>query len=200
MLYLLLLTYGTILLSELLGDKSIYAISSLSMRFHALYVVCGFTAAFMLKMFVAVLLGQVIAELPRSIIAGASAATFFLTAILIWYKKSNDDESARREDEGKRSKAALITFAALFFSEWGDMGQIMAGTLTARYGVPLLIWTGATLALVTKGLLALALGRGLRKHIPLYMLRPLSAGLCVIMGFISAIQPVFNARASMFIK
>src|SRR6185503_18691798 len=43
-MYLLLVAYGTILVSELIGDKSIYTISSLTMRFHSLYVFCGFTA------------------------------------------------------------------------------------------------------------------------------------------------------------
>ena len=55
MLYLLLATYGTILLCELVGDKSLYTITSLTMRFRPLYVFCGFSAAFMIKIGVAVL-------------------------------------------------------------------------------------------------------------------------------------------------
>jgi Ca2+/H+ antiporter, TMEM165/GDT1 family len=192
MIYILLATYGTILLSELLGDKSIYTISSLTMRFRPLYVFCGFTAAFMVKMLVAVLLGQVIAELPSSLLAITSTATFFLTALVIWLKRS-DDGSRQRKYESYFSRAALITFAAILFSEWGDVGQIMAATLTARYRLPLLVWLGATLALVTKGLLALALGRGLRKRIPLHILRSVSASLCLIMGVVSAIGPMFKA-------
>jgi putative Ca2+/H+ antiporter (TMEM165/GDT1 family) len=191
MFYLLLLTYGTILLSELLGDKSIYTISSLAMRFRPIYVLGGFTAAFSIKMLIAVLLGHVIADLPRSVITVATTTTFFVTAIVIWFKRDNP-EPAEREDENRTSKAALITFAVILFSEWGDVGQIMAATLTARYGVPFLIWFGATLALVTKGLFALALGRGLRKHVPSGVLRPLSVGLCVLMGIVSAMQPIFK--------
>ena len=78
MFYLLLATYGTVLLSELLGDKSIYTISSLGMRFRPLYVFCGFTAAFMVKMSVAVLLGQMIAELPRSVVSLTAPPHSFL--------------------------------------------------------------------------------------------------------------------------
>ncbi|MGH9931819.1 MAG: TMEM165/GDT1 family protein [Pyrinomonadaceae bacterium] len=191
MFYILLATYGTILLSELIGDKSIYTISSLAMRFRPLYVFCGFTAAFMAKMLLAVLLGRVIAELPTSLVAITSTVTFFLTALIIWFKKS-DERPIGREHEKHFSRAALITFGAILFSEWGDVGQIMAATLTARYRMPLLVWLGATLALVTKGLLALLLGRGLRKHIPLQMLRPISASLCLLMGVISAIEPMFK--------
>jgi putative Ca2+/H+ antiporter (TMEM165/GDT1 family) len=192
MFYLLLATYGTIFVSELLGDKSIYTISSLGMRFRPLYVFCGFTSAFMIKMSGAVLLGQVIAELPRSVVSLTSAATFFLTALVIWFKRSNE-RSIRHEHENYFSRAALITFAAILFSEWGDIGQITAATLTARYRLPLIVWLGATLALVTKGLLALALGRSLRKCIPLHVLRPVAVSLCVTMGVISAIWPMFDA-------
>jgi putative Ca2+/H+ antiporter (TMEM165/GDT1 family) len=192
-IYLLLATYGTILVSELVGDKSIYTISSLGMRFRPLYVFCGFTAAFMIKMLVAVLLGQMIAELPTSVLSLTSAATFFLTALVIWSKKTSDG-AARREHEDYFRRVALISFAAIFFSEWADIGQIMAATLTARYRLPFIVWLGATLALVTKGLLALTLGRGLRKCVPLHVLRPVSVGLCLIMGLISAISPVFSLR------
>ncbi|MDT5062470.1 MAG: Ca2+/H+ antiporter, family [Acidobacteriota bacterium] len=191
MFYLLVATYGTVFLAELLGDKTIYTISSLAMRFRTLYVFCGFTVAFMAKMLVAVLLGQVIAKLPTYLVAITSTATFFVTALVIWFKKK-DEGSTGPEHDNYFSKAALITFAAIFFSEWGDVGQITAATLTARYQAPLVVWLGATLALVTKGLLALTLGRSLRKRIPQHWLRPISVSLCLIMGVVSAIGPMFN--------
>lgn len=190
MLYLLLLTYGTILLTELLGDKTLYTISSLSMRFRPLYVFSGFTIAFMQKMLVAVLLGHVVAKLPASLVVAVSSVTFFTTALVIWVKK--DNKPVRREYDARFPKAALITFTAIFFSEWGDIGQVTAAALTARYHFPLIIWLGATLALVTKGLLALTLGCGLRERIPQNILRPVSACLCLSMGIISAIGPMFR--------
>lgn len=194
MLYLLLATYGTVLLSELIGDKSIYTISSLSMRFRALYVFFGFSAAFGVKMLVAVLLGQVIAELPKSLVTISSTLTFFLTALVIWFKTS-DAKPKQHENERQFPKVVMISFAAILFSEWADIGQIMAATLTARYQAPLVVWIGATLALITKGLLALAIGRSLRQRIPLKILRPVSASLCIIMGLISALGPVFTPHS-----
>ncbi|MCA1592624.1 MAG: TMEM165/GDT1 family protein [Acidobacteria bacterium] len=191
MLYLLLATYATVFLSELLGDKSIYTISSLAMRFRPLYVFSGFTVAFMAKMLIAVLLGQVIAELPASLVTITSAVTFFVAALVIWFKRK-DDGSVRREHDEHFSRAALITFAAIFFSEWGDIGQITAATLTARYQMPLLVWLAATSALITKGLLAMTLGRGLRRRVPQRILRPVSASLCLIMGVVSVIAPALK--------
>lgn len=191
MLYLLLVTYGTIFFSELIGDKSIYTISSLTMRFRAFYVFCGFTAAFMIKMLIAVLLGQAIAELPRSVVELTSAMTFLIAALVIWFKKT-EDATGGREPEKQVTRAALITFAAILFSEWGDVGQLMAATLTARYRLPLVVWVGATLALVSKGLLALVLGYGLRKRVPVRLLRPLAAGLCLTMAVVTGALPAFK--------
>jgi putative Ca2+/H+ antiporter (TMEM165/GDT1 family) len=189
MLYLLLVTYGTIFFSELLGDKSIYTIGSLTMRFRALSVFCGFAAAFTIKMLVAVLLGQIIAQLPHTFVAITSSATLFITAMFIWFKKAGV-RSTPREYEIGLSKGALISFSAIVFSEWGDIGQIMAATLAARYKAPLIVWLGGTLALITKGLLALVLGQGLRKRVPLYLLRPISAVSCLVLAVVSAIGKI----------
>jgi putative Ca2+/H+ antiporter (TMEM165/GDT1 family) len=194
MLYLFVATYGTIFVSELIGDKNIYTISSLAMRFPAFQVLCGFTAAFAVKAATAVLLGQVISELPASLVTVVSTATFFLTALIIWFKRSGD---APVEPQHKThfSKAVLIAFAAILFSEWGDVGQIMAANLTARYHAPLLVWIGTTLALITKGVLAMAIGFGLRRRVPLHILRPVSAILCLILGLISAADSILASHA-----
>ena len=191
MFYLLLVTFGTIFIAELIGDKTIYTISSLAMRFRPLYVFTGFTLAFMLKMLAAVLLGQLVAELPTTVVAVVSAVTFFVTALVIWFKKK-DEPSVSKEHEGYFSKAVLISFGAIFFSEWGDIGQITAATLTQQSQMPVVVWFGATAALITKGVLALTLGRGLRRRIPQQVIRPLSASLCLILAIVSAIGPALK--------
>jgi putative Ca2+/H+ antiporter (TMEM165/GDT1 family) len=192
MFYLLLVTYGTIFLAEWLGDKNLYTITSLTMRFRALYVFCGFTVAFMIKMGIAVLVGQAITELPTSLLSITSAVTFFIAALVIWYRRSDDQESKPAKNDRNFSRVSLTAFAAILFSEWGDVGQIMAATLTVRYRLPLVVWIGATLALISKGLLALVIGHSLRNRIPFSILRPVCASLCVIMGIISAVEPIFE--------
>lgn len=174
MFYLFLVTYGTILVAELIGDKNIYTISSLAMRFRPSQVFCGFTIAFAIKTLMAILLGSLIAELPTPLVATTSTVTFFLTALAIWFKRSSN-APAEREHDGHLPKAILVPFAAVLFSEWGDIGQIMAATLTARYQAPFIVFLGATLALVTKGVLALVIGFSLRRRVPISILRPVSA-------------------------
>jgi len=195
MLYLFFVTFGTIFVAELIGDKNIYTISSLATRFRPSQVFCGFTAAFAIKTLIAILLGSVIAELPTSLVATTSTVTFFLTALMIWFKRSNN-APAEREYESHLPKAILVPFAAILFSEWGDIGQIMAATLTARYQAPLIVFLGGTMALVTKGVLALIIGSSLRRRVPISILRPVSAILCVILGVISAVSPIFTSPQS----
>jgi len=189
MLSLFFIAYGTIFVSELIGDKNIYTISSLATRFGPFQVFCGFTAAFAIKTLIAILLGSMIAELPASVVATTSTVTFFLTALVIWFKRSNNP-ATEREYKGHWRKAILIPFAAILFSEWGDIGQIMAATLTARYHAPVVIFLAATLALATKGVLALAVGLSLRRRVPISVLRPVSATLCVVLGVVSAVGPI----------
>jgi putative Ca2+/H+ antiporter (TMEM165/GDT1 family) len=188
-LYLLLATYCTIFLTELIGDKTVYTISSLTMRFKARAVLCGFTLAFMGKMLGAVLIGQTISELPPTLVTLMSTATFFLTAFIIWRKKP-ETEAGENESHGSSSRAAWITFATIFFSEWGDLGQLTAATLAARYQAPLVVWLGATMALMTKGILAMTLGLGMRNRIPKKALRLVSVSLCLTMGIVSAVRLV----------
>jgi len=70
-----------------------------------------------------------------------------------------------------------VAFATIFFSEWGDVGQITAATIAgntlgrlnqialSRSAVLLALWLGAVLAMVTKGILAASLGAGIRTWI-----------------------------------
>ena len=184
MLYLLLATYGTVLLAELLGDKSIYTITSLTTRFRARHVLAGITLAFAGKMLVAVLIGRAIAQLPAALIAGVSAATFLVTAVVIWFRPP--EQRAVPGVSAYWTRAVVVSFAAIFFTEWGDVGQIAAATLAARYREPLVVWVGATTALVTKGLLAITLGVEVRKRVSQRYLRYGAVTLCLAMGILAA--------------
>ena len=59
----------------------------------------------------------------------------------------------------------MISFAAIFFSEWGDVGQVTAAAMAAKYHIALVVWLGAVAAMVTKGSLAAFLGAGIRRWI-----------------------------------
>ena len=186
MLQTLATAYVLVLVAELVGDKLIYTAGSLTTRFRALPVFCGLSLAFMLKMLAAVSVGRFIAELPGAVVAGVSAVTFFAAAAVIWFRRDGGEETPKAGAGAGWWRAVGVSFAAAFLTEWGDIGQLTAATLAARHNAPLVVWFGATLALMTKGALAVTLGVGLRRKVPARILRPLAASVCVVMGFVSA--------------
>jgi putative Ca2+/H+ antiporter (TMEM165/GDT1 family) len=185
--YLILATFATVFLTEMLGDKALFTISALVTRFRPLPVFCGVVLAFMGKMLAAVLFGHAITGLPPTVVAATSALTFLITAVVIWFKKQ-EDSSVEPEPPKLWPKTLLTAFAAIFFSEWADAGQLTAAMLTARSHAPFTIWLGGTLALVTKGALALAFGIGLRRHLPRNALRYGAFACCLVMSILSALR------------
>jgi putative Ca2+/H+ antiporter (TMEM165/GDT1 family) len=162
---LFLLAYWTVLASELIGDRSILTVASLATRFRPAAVACGIAVAFMVKMLVAVLCGDLLSRLPVRWASALSAATLLTTALYLWLGK-HQDGTAAPEPSGRRRNAIGIAFSAVFFAEWVDPGQISAAALAARSASPMLVWWAGTLALWTKGALAMTLGVSLRRRIP----------------------------------
>src|SRR5215213_1933799 len=154
---ILLTAFAIVFAAEIIGDKSIYTISSLAMRFNLTAVFLGLSVAFCLKMLVAVLVGQMLTGLPPALLATVSALTFFATAFVLWSKNS-DRDAHPQTGSASFSGSTAISFASIFFIEWGDIGQISAAALTAQYNAPATVWLGASAALTVKGILAITLG------------------------------------------
>jgi len=184
MIALLLTTYGAVLVAELIGDKTLYTLGSLATRFRLGPILAGAAAAFVGKMLLAVVLGRALGALPAAVVATLSAVTFFAMAVILWRKKPR--EPPAEVAVASWSRATLISFAAIFFPEWGDAGQLSAAMLVAQYGAPLVIWTGATLAMFTKACLAVTLGIGLRRWVPRDVVRVVSVLVCLAMGLLAA--------------
>jgi putative Ca2+/H+ antiporter (TMEM165/GDT1 family) len=179
-------TFWTILVVELIGDKAIYTITSLASRYSPYSVYVGVTVAFMGKMLIAVLFAQLLLRVPINISASVSAAILFATAGALWMKASGPS-SLEKNDSGYlfSSNGCVIAFAAIFLSEWGDAGQLSTAALSAQYRMPLAVWMGATVALMTKGFLALTLGTQLRRFVPGRVMKIAAVGSCCVLGVIA---------------
>lgn len=182
--YCFFLSYWTVLAAELIGDKSIYTVTSLAMRFQPAWVYCGIAAAFMGKTLVAVGCGGLIARLPASWTAALSAATFFATASCVWLLRPSPERPGA-DASPARGRAVMASFSAIFFSEWADFGQVSTAALAAKYGALGTVWLGGSLALCTKGALALTLGLSLRRRVPAQLARALAATFCLLLGVVS---------------
>lgn len=178
-----LLAFWAVLVAELVGDKSLYALASLALRFRWLVVLAAFTAANAGKMMIAVLLGSTIMRFHSRWTYLISAVAFFVSAILIWVDEPPQAGEENRE-QGEWSKGALLCFTSFFLSEWGDPGQIAAAALVLKSHLPLATWLGATLALMTKGAVALTLGLQIRNRLPQKTLRVLASASCCLLGIL----------------
>jgi putative Ca2+/H+ antiporter (TMEM165/GDT1 family) len=192
---LYLTAFAAVFFAEIAGDKLLYTTGILSTRFDMIPVIAGMAAAFAVKMGAAVVLGMAIARLPKVVIISLTSVSFLATAVAMWVR-SNSKSVARKDHDAGR--ATLVSFSAILFSEWGDLGQITAAALTARYGSPVAIWLGAVTALVLKGSLAAFLGAGARRwlaqHVSPRAARNGGVGLLLVLGLLSVAESMGALR------
>jgi len=195
MLAVLLATYAAVFLAEIVGDKLLYTTGILATRYRPVPIMIGITLAFMAKMAVAVAVGGAIARLPRPIVATITALSFVGIAWTLWRKPMKSDQPKVKKEEAL-SKGALVAFAAVFLSEWGDIGQITAATMAARFDSPVVVWLGAVAAMVTKGILAAFLGAGVRQwirdRIAPQAIRVGGVSLLLVLGTLSVVETLMG--------
>ena len=163
MLSAFLATYVAVLIAKVVGDKLLYTTGILAVRYRSLPIVVGMALAFTIKMGAAVLLGQVIAQLPKPLVATLTALSFIGVMFVLW-RKTEDLPPERDTKAGAIAQPALVTFATILMSEWADVGMITAATMVASHADALVaVWLGAVAAMVTKGLAAAFLGAGVRQ-------------------------------------
>lgn len=185
----LLIAYTTVLMAELVGDKSMYTIAALGLRFSVAPVFGGIAVAFMGKMLVAVMFGKALLQVPGRWPSLLSAAGFFACALFIWVKKPETTRANVSENTGF-VRAAAISFSSLFFTEWCDTGQIAAAALAAHTEELGPVWLGGTLALITKGALAMIVGAKLSAIVPNGVIRPLASVSYSVLGTLSLVRLV----------
>jgi putative Ca2+/H+ antiporter (TMEM165/GDT1 family) len=142
-------------------------------------------------MFAAVLLGGLVIRLDSRWTDLVGACAFFLSATLIWFE-DQQPLSERPALYGSWSRAAIVSFGSLFFAEWGDPGQISAAALTLKSHAPFAVWMGGTLAMATKGGLAMLLGVKLRDRLPPRKLQALASVSCCVLGALTLARLVFG--------
>jgi putative Ca2+/H+ antiporter (TMEM165/GDT1 family) len=179
------LAFWAVLIAELVGDKSIYALASLALRFRWAVVFISFSLASAAKMMVAALLGSAIIRFQSHWTYLISGIAFFVSAILIWVEEPPKPGPEPTKKKTGWFRGAIVCFGSFFLAEWGDPGQIAVAALVLKSHLLLATWVGATLALMVKGGAALALGLQIRNRLPLRTLRIVSSGSCCILGLLA---------------
>jgi putative Ca2+/H+ antiporter (TMEM165/GDT1 family) len=180
-----LVAFWTVMIAELVGDKAMYTITSLTLRFRGALVFGAFVLASGVKMLVAVLLGAAIVLLQSRWASVVSALAFFVSAVLIWMERPAI--ASRTSPETTWTKGALICFASFFLTEWGDPGQIAAAALVVKSHLLIATWLGAAAAMTTKGAIAMTIGLQLRDRLPHWTLRLVASASCWLLGTLTLV-------------
>ena len=180
-----------------LPDKTFVATLVLSTRYRALLVWTGVAAAFLVQVGIAVTAGGLLSLLPRTPVFVAAAALFLTGAVVLW-RGAAGAEAAEVEEErafaergparAEGLRAAGASFLVLFLAEWGDLSQLLTAGLAARTGDPVGVFVGAWLALATVAAAAVLLGRALLRRVRLATIRRLSAGICLALALVTALD------------
>jgi putative Ca2+/H+ antiporter (TMEM165/GDT1 family) len=182
---IVLVAFWTVFLAELVGDKSLYALTSLALRYRLRVLYGAFAAASAGKMAIAVLLGSTLMRFQSRWTDVISAVAFFVSAILIWV--GDRDEGYRPELERKGSSRGALAWCGIFFlTEWADPGQIAAAALALKAHALLGTWVGATTAMLVKGGIALTLGLQLRNRLPQRALQLMASASCCVLGILAS--------------
>ncbi len=169
-----------------LPDKSMFASLVLSTRYRASWVWAGAAAAFALHMAIAVTAGQLMALLPHQVVDGVVAALFLAGSGYLWwssYREGLEDGADAARQGGPPDsfwRVAGASFAVIFVAEWGDITQVTAANLAARYD-PLLVFAGATLGLWAVAAVAVSIGAKSLSMIPMAWVRRITAA--ILLGF-----------------
>ena len=186
------LVYATVLASELGGDRSLVSVGALATRFPPGLVFAGLLLAFAGKSAAAVLLGRSITGLPAGAVTLFGTAALLVAALSIWRAPRplpvGEGASTHQGSMRAGSGAVAASFANVFFAEWGDPGQLATATLASQSAAPLTVWAGATLAMATKGALALGLGRVLRRYVSDRTLRIGATSACLVMALLTVLH------------
>ena len=175
-----------------LPDKSMFASLILGTRHRALWVWAGASAAFAVHMAIAVTAGRLLALLPHPIVDAIVAALFVAGGLYLWVtsRRPHQPHGADAARQGGQAwsfwRVAGTTFGVIFVAEWGDITQLTAANLAARYD-PVLVFVGATLGLWAVAAAAVTIGAKSLSVIPIAWINRITGTILLALGIYSAI-------------
>ncbi|MBL7000458.1 MAG: TMEM165/GDT1 family protein [Gammaproteobacteria bacterium] len=167
-----------------IGDKSQLVCMALAARYRAWPVMIGSTLAFIMLNTLAVIFGVAIATFIPQLVLSAIVAVLFLVFGL--HALRIQDEPEDEQPEIKSSKNILFaTLLLIIVAEFGDKTQLAVVALSST-SLPLPVWLGSTLALITTSALGVWAGRTLLQRIPISLLHRISGVIFILLALLAA--------------
>jgi Ca2+/H+ antiporter, TMEM165/GDT1 family len=188
------IAFGLTFLAEL-PDKTMFASLVLGTRFRPSWVWAGVAAAFAVQMAIAVTAGQLLTLLPHRIVEFVVAGLFLAGAAFMWWMSTRPPtnealDAARHGGQAETFlRVAATSFAVVFLAEWGDVTQVTAANLAARYD-PVLVYVGATLGLWAVAAVAIGVGAKSLRLVPMTWVQRVTATILLAFGLYTLITAV----------
>jgi putative Ca2+/H+ antiporter (TMEM165/GDT1 family) len=132
-------------------------------------------------------------------VEAAAAVLFAVGAALLLreFRAAQDGppELADHRESLPALRVAATSFGVLFAAEWGDASQIATAGLVARHsGITHAVATalGAWVALVLVAALAVVVGRGLVRRVPLHLIHGIAGVLFAVFAVIAGAAAAFG--------
>jgi putative Ca2+/H+ antiporter (TMEM165/GDT1 family) len=208
-------TYGSLFILEL-GDKTQLIVFNLALEYKKFYKVgIGVTAGFALLVTIGVFFGAVITTfIPLFIILIASGIIFLIIGLFearnlkkmyLERKKGEKNAGELYQDDIEiedsttflkklkkiRNNPYLAGFLYIFIMELGDKTQISTIFLASTLGLPLEVWLGSFLALISVAWIGILFGAFIAKKVPKFYLKIISTSIFIFVGVFILITSFF---------
>ncbi|MFX0037956.1 MAG: TMEM165/GDT1 family protein [Promethearchaeota archaeon] len=208
-------TYGSLFILEL-GDKTQLIVFNLALEYKKFYKVgIGVTAGFALLVTIGVFFGAFITTfIPLFIILIASGIIFLIIGLFEArnLKKMYLERKKREKNAGElyqddieiedsttflkklkkvRNNPYLAGFLFIFIMELGDKTQISTIFLASTLGLPLEVWLGSFLALISVAWIGILFGAFIAKKVPKFYLKIISTSIFIFVGVFILITTFF---------
>ena len=189
------IAFATVALAEL-ADKTQLVCISQACRYPAGPVLAGSAAALIVVTAVGVVFGSVLYWLLPPDVIGLVAGVLFLAfgawMVVSWYRDRGKDGGKVCEDDMEGDPSTLAsnwavfgsTFGLVALAELGDKTMLAVIALSGKYGDPLAVFIGASVALVAVSSAGVLAGRMIAGKVSLQAVELVAAALFIVLGVI----------------
>jgi len=179
-------SYLLILAAEI-GDKSQLVCMALAARYRAAPVMLGSVLAFLLLNTLAVIFGVTIASwVPEIYMSAMVAILFGVFGIHALRMQDNPDDEPVAITGGS---LLVSTFVLITLAEFGDKTQLAVVALSST-SIPVAVWIGSTLALITTSALGVWAGRTVLQKMNIKLLHRVSGCIFIFLALFAVYKTV----------
>ena len=113
---------------------------------------------------------------------------------------NSDSQTSNPNNQNTFWTVLITTFTTVFLAELGDKTQVATLLLTAQSGEPVVVFIGASLALIMSSLVGVLLGQWIAKKMPAERFNYMAGILMIGIGLLLVIQALRGLLANYSFK